>query len=41
MDGIIDQIDMGLSKLWEIEKDRKHGVLQFIELQRLGHRLRD
>ena len=23
MDGIIDQIDMGLSKLWEIEKDRE------------------
>ena len=28
LDGIIDSVDMSLSKLWEIVKDRKPGVLQ-------------
>ena len=32
-------MDMSLSKLWEIVKDRKPGVLQSMGLQREGHDL--
>ena len=38
MDGIIDSMDMGLSKLWEIVKDREawcaslHGVTKRLNL---------
>ena len=34
---IIDSMDMNLSKLWEIVKDRKSGVLQSMGWQRVGH----
>ena len=37
LDGITDLTDMGLSKLREIVKDRKPGMLQFMGLQRVGH----
>ena len=37
MDGIIDSIDMSLSKLREIVKDREAGMLQFMGSQRVGH----
>ena len=30
-------MDMSLSKLWEIVKDRKIGMQQAIMLQRVGH----
>ena len=39
MDGITDSMDMSLSKLKEIVKDRKPGVLQSMGLQRVGHDL--
>ena len=39
MDGITDSIDMSLSKLWEIVKDRKPGVLQSMGSQRVRHDL--
>ena len=29
---------MSVSKLWEIVKDRKHGMLQSMGLQRVGHK---
>ena len=35
LDGIIDSVDMSLSKLQETEKDRKQG--QSMGLQRVGH----
>ena len=35
MDGIIDLMGVGLSKLWEIVKDRKPGVLQSTGSQRV------
>ena len=35
MDGIIDSIDMNLSKLWEMVKDGKLGMLQSMGLERL------
>jgi len=37
LDGITDLMDMSLSKFWELVIDRKPGVLQSMELQRLGH----
>ena len=36
MHSIIDSVDMSLSKLQEIVKDRKPGVLQSIGSQRLN-----
>ena len=36
LDGIIDSMDMSWSKLQEIVKDRKPGMLQFMGLQRVG-----
>ena len=38
-DGIIDSMDMNLSKLWEIVKDGEPGVLQSMGSQRTGHEL--
>ena len=37
LDGITVSVDMSLSKLQEIERTGKHGVLQFMGLQRVGH----
>ena len=31
LDGIIDSVDVNLSKLWETVKDRKPGMLQSVE----------
>ena len=39
LDGITNSMDVGLSKHWEIGKDRKPGVLQSIESQRAGREL--
>ena len=36
-DGISDSMDMSLSKLWELVKDREPGVLQSMGSQRIGH----
>ena len=35
LDGITDSMDMSLSKLWEIVKDKKTGVLHSTGLQRV------
>ena len=37
LDGIIDSMDMSLSKLQEMMKDRTFGVLQPMESQRVEH----
>ena len=37
LDGIADSMDMSLSKLLEMVKDRKPGVLQSMGSQRVGH----
>ena len=37
LDDIIDLMDMGLSKLWELVMDRVSGVLQSMWLQSVGH----
>ena len=37
MDGITDLMDMNLSKLQEMVRDSKAGMLQSLGLQRVGH----
>ena len=37
LDGIIDSVDMSLSKLQEMVKDREASMLQSMGLQRVGH----
>ena len=39
LDIITDLMDMNLSKLWEIVKDREACMLQSMGLQRVGHDL--
>ena len=36
LDGITDSIDMDVSKLWELVKDREAWVLQCVGLQKGG-----
>ena len=37
LDGVTDSMDMNLSKLWELVKDGKPGVLQSMGSQRVRH----
>ena len=39
LDGIIDSMDMSLSKLREMVKDRKPGMLQSMGSERIRHDL--
>ena len=39
LDSITDSTDMNRSKLMEVAKEGKPGVLQFMESQRVGHDL--
>ena len=36
LDSITDLTDMSLTKLWDLVMDRESGVLQSMELQRVG-----
>ena len=36
LDGIMDSMDMSLSKLWEIVREEKPGMLRSMRLQRAG-----
>ena len=37
LDGIINSMDLSLSKLWDLVMDRESGVLQSMGSQRVGH----
>ena len=39
LDGITDSMDMSLSKVWDMVKDRKPGIVKSMGSQRVGHDL--